>query len=178
MQKKFAKISEKTIDSNPYWDYKIDEYISPKEKVELYYYAHTPGSTMIIPIIEQKFLFTIQYRYLNQRVSIEFPGGGAKKNLTPIENATLELLQETGYLPNNIQQIGIFNPCNGLTDEICYVFLANELVKKEQSLDETEEIELMLLSEKEVTNKIKTGEIWDGMTLASWCLFKSLQLHY
>ncbi|MEJ5285728.1 MAG: hypothetical protein CH6_3193 [Candidatus Kapaibacterium sp.] len=176
MFEKFSKVSERIINSNPFWDYKIDEYTLPNGKVELYYYAHTPGSTMIIPLWKGKFVLTVQYRYLNQKYSIEFPGGGVKPDLSLVENAKAELLQETGFLSKKIEQIGIFNPCNGLTDEICTVFFATELIKQTQDLDESEEIDILLLSEQEILKKIKSGEIWDGMTLASWCLFKSLHL--
>lgn len=174
MIKKFSKLSEKIISSNPYWQYKIDEYILPNGRKELYYYAHTPGSTMIIPKLNEKFIFTLQFRYLNQQFSIEFPGGGSKPEFSPIENAKSELLQETGFYANELRPIGFFNPCNGLTDEICFVFYTDNLVQMEQALDESEEIEIVLLTEQEIFEKIKNGEIWDGMTLASWSLFKSL----
>ncbi len=174
MLKKFSKISEILSNRNPYWEYKIDEYLLPNGKKELYYYAHTPGSTMVIPIIQNKYLLTKQFRYLNQKNSIEFPGGGIKPEHTIEANARLELIQETGYSTNLLYQIGSFNPCNGLTNEICYVFVAKELVSKAQDLDESEEIEILFLSEVELIEKIKNGEIWDGMTLASWSLYKSL----
>lgn len=174
MLKKFSKLSEKVININPYWEYKIDEYVLPNGKIENYYYAHTPGSTMIVPILGCDFVFTIQFRYLNQRKSLEFPGGGVKPNLNLLENAKSELLQETGYEALSLRKIGTFNPCNGLTDEICTVFLAEGLFQKTQEPDESEEIEVIILSEQEIVEKIKSGEIWDGMTLASWSLFKSL----
>ncbi|MCX7909661.1 MAG: NUDIX hydrolase [Ignavibacteria bacterium] len=176
MKKKYIKIAEKTIDVNPYWHYKIDEYILPNGKKANYYYAHTPGSTMIIPQFGKEFILTVQFRYLNQKKSIEFPGGGVKQQVSIEENAKLELLQETGFYAKEIKPIGYFNPCNGLTDEICYVFYTNELIKEKQDLDESEEIEVLFLREEEIEQKIQNGEIWDGMTLASWLLYKSL--HY
>lgn len=175
MSKNYLKLSEKSICINPYWEYKIDEYVLPNRKKELYFYAHTPGSTMIIPRLGNKFILTLQFRYLNQKESLEFPGGGIKNGLTIVENAMEELTQETGYSSMELKQIGTFNPCNGLTDEICYVFYTENLTKTSQKLDETEEITVVHLSEEEIVHKIKNGEIWDGMTLASWCLYKSLQ---
>mgnify|MGYP001050167471 CR=1 FL=1 len=175
MYRKYQKVSEKIVESNPYWDYRIDQYILPNSKVGKYYYVHTPGSTMVIPVLDGKFVMTSQYRYLNRKMSIEFPGGGLKPNYSPRENAFLELKQETGYVAGELIEIGQFNPCNGLTDEICYVFLAKDLEKYNQELDETEEIITILLSKSEIELKIKLGEIWDGMTLASWSLFLSLQ---
>ncbi len=161
-----------SFDSNPYWDYIIDEYVLPNGKTAKYYFAHTPGSTMIVPILDDgTFVFTRQFRYLNNEFSIELPGGGLKSILTPEANASMELQQETGYVAKELQLLGKFNPCNGLTDEICWVYLAKGLVQVEQTLDESEEIEVLILKREQVIDKIKNGEIWDGMTLASWCLF-------
>jgi len=173
--RKYQKVSEKIVESNPYWDYRVDEYILPNLKQGKYYYVHTPGSAMVIPILDGKFVMTNQYRYLNRKMSLEFPGGGLKPDYSPRENALLELKQETGYVAGELIEIGQFNPCNGLTDEICYVFLAKNLELSKQDLDESEEISPILLSKSEIESKIKKGEIWDGMTLASWSLYLVLQ---
>lgn len=173
---KFQKLSEKIVDKNPYWDYCIDEYVLPNNKLGKYFYVHSPGSTIIIPILDDRFILTNQFRYLNQKMSLEFPGGGLKPNLDPYKNAFQELKQETGFVANELYEIGRFNPCNGMTDEICFVFLARNLEKYKQDLDESEEISVVSLTKSEINQKIKSGEIWDGMTLASWSLFLSLQL--
>lgn len=175
MFEKYQTRSRNLIDANPYWDYVIEEYVMPNNKVGKYYYAHTLGSTIVIPKIDDKrFVLTIQYRYLNKNFSIEFPGGGLRGGLTPEENALEELIQETGYRANKLQLLGKFNPCNGLTDEICFVYLAEELDEGEQKPDESEEIRKIILNEKEISEKIKTGEIWDGMTLASFSIYLHL----
>ncbi len=175
MFEKFQTKSRTLIDSNPYWDYIIEDYVLPNNRIGKYYYAHTLGSTIVIPKIDDEhFVLTIQYRYLNKNMSIEFPGGGLRGGLEPEENALEELIQETGYRTDKLELLGKFNPCNGLTDEICFVFLAENLIEGMQKLDESEEIKKIILNRKEISEKIKTGELWDGMTLASWSIYLHL----
>ncbi|MCX7879281.1 MAG: NUDIX hydrolase [Ignavibacteria bacterium] len=172
MFNKFEKVSEVIVDKNPYWEYIVEDYVLPNKKIAKYYYVHTLGSIMIIPMLEDnRFILTKQYRYLNKRESLEFPGGGVKKGFTIEESALNELIEETGYKAGEIKKIGHFNPCNGLTDEICNVFIASNLEKFKQKLDESEEISVCIFSYDEIIDNIKSGTIWDGMTLASWSLF-------
>ncbi|MGQ9819709.1 MAG: NUDIX hydrolase [Candidatus Kapaibacteriales bacterium] len=172
MNSKYLTTKREIIHANPYWSYVIEDYILPNSTIGKYYYVDSIGSTIIIPqLSDGKFVMTQQYRYLNKKFSIEFPGGGIKKGLTPEINAFEELRQETGFVANNLKLLGEFNPCNGMTNEICWVFLAEGLKNDVQKLDETEEIEVLLLSSNEILDNIKKGAIWDGMTLASWSLF-------
>jgi ADP-ribose pyrophosphatase len=172
MLKKLTKIDSDIKFRNPYWCYRFDHYKMPDGKIGEYHYVQTNGSTMIIPQLDNNtFVLIRQYRYLNQRESIEFPGGGIKENNTPIENAREELLEETGYGSKSIEKIGIFNPFNGVTDEICHVFLAQGLEKRKAKPDQSEEFEIIELTKENIFEYIKSGEIWDGMTLASWMLF-------
>lgn len=174
MLRRLKRIASKIKYSNPYWKYRYDEYTLPDGSRGEYHFVETNGSTMIIPKSSNNtFVFIRQYRYLNQRESIEFPGGGIKKGNNPMENAREELKEETGYEANNMTEIGIFNPFNGVTNEICNVFLAMNLEKSEPDPDRSEEFEIIELDKEKVFEYIRTGEIWDGMTLASWMLYHS-----
>jgi ADP-ribose pyrophosphatase len=172
MLKKLEQISSEIYHENPYWNYNLDKYILPDGSQGNYYYVDSPGSTIIIPRKEDgKYVFIRQYRYLNQKFSIEFPGGGLKKNLEPLENAIEELKEETGFLADEMIFLGENNPCNGMTNEICSVYLATGLVQTGASPDNSEEFEIIELNEKEIVNYINQGEIWDGMTLAAWSIY-------
>lgn len=174
MLKQLEKISSKTIFQNPYWDYKLDKYKMPNSEEGNYWYVHTEGSTMIIPILANgDFVLTKQFRYLNQKVSIEFPGGGISKGFSAEQNAIKELKEETGYTSLRINLIGKFNPYNGVTDEICHVFLAEELSSGESANESSEEIEIITISNEKIEQLIKSGELWDGMTIASLMLFRN-----
>jgi len=169
---KFKKITSKLINKNPYWEYLIDEYYLPNGNIGKYYYVHTNGSVMIIPQTDDnRFILTKQYRFLDKKFSIEFPGGGIKNNSTAFESALDELKEETGAIASEIYKIGEFNPFNGVTDEICNVFLAKVSEFTSQSLDESEEIEILQLSLDEIVSKIKSGEIYDGMTISAFAIY-------
>jgi ADP-ribose pyrophosphatase len=172
MGKKFTKISEKLIYNNPFWEYKLDKYLLPNLKEGDYHYVETPGSIFIIPKTNDgKFILVRQFRYLNQRFSIEFPGGGINPELSEIDNVKLELSQEAGVSSSKISKIGEFNPFNGVTNEICNVYLAECLTEMKSLPDESEEFEILLLNYDEINLLINRNEIWDGMTLSAWALY-------
>ncbi len=157
---------------NPYWEYKFDTYTLPDGTAGEYHYVSTPGSVMIVPKAGiDEFVLIKQFRVLNGRESIEFPGGGMKPGSSPGENAENELIEEAGYRPGKMTLLGQHNPCNGLTNEICNVFLAENLAKTSSRPDPEEEFEEIIMSVKEIINNINKGVIWDGMTIAAWGMY-------
>jgi ADP-ribose pyrophosphatase len=176
MLKKLEKIEGETLAKNPWWAYHHDRYRLPDGSEGDYYFVHTPGSVMVVPITEQgKLLFVKQYRYLNSRESIEFPGGGIKEGQSASEAAYGELLEETGSKAGLLVEIGRFNPMNGVTDELCTVFKATDLTRATASPERTEEFEFVELTLSECRAAIGSGELWDGMTLAALALLDNLK---
>ena len=171
--KHWKKLSTKIKHKNNWWNYQIDRYIFPTGKEGEYHYVHTAGSAFIIPILDDgKILLVKQYRYLNDSISLEFPGGGIKEGQKPEDIARKELIEETGF-KGDLEKVGKFNPYNGITDEICHVFIARNLKQStEETKDESEEFEIVNLSVEEMEEQIRTNEIYDGMTMASWTLAK------
>jgi ADP-ribose pyrophosphatase len=172
--KHWKKLSTTIKHKNDWWNYQIDKYLFPTGKEGEYHYVHTYGSAFIIPILDNgKIILVNQYRYLNDRISLEFPGGGIKEGQNPKGIARKELIEETGF-EGDLEKVGIFNPYNGITDEICHVFFARNLKPSdEETKDEFEEFEIVNLSIKEIDEKIRRNEIYDGMTMASWALARS-----
>lgn len=173
----YSTIDQVLIDDNGYWRYKRDEYVlSDGLNHAEYFYADSHGSTIIIPMTSaESVLMVKQFRYLNKKLSIEFPGGGLQFGMTPEENAKKELLEETGMKADTFLHIGSFNPCNGITNELCSVYIAKDLRFVGQNTDATEEIEIMEVTLDECRSMIQAGTIWDGMTLASWTLYQIAQ---
>lgn len=139
-----------------------------------YHYVHTAGSSFIVPVKDNgKIILVNQYRYLNDRFSIEIPGGGVKEDQSPEEVARKELIEETGF-DGDLVKVGFFNPYNGVADEICHVFIARNLKPSDkETRDDSEEFEILELSPEEIDEKIRTNEIYDGMTMAAWALSKN-----
>ncbi len=171
--KKFDRISTETVDKNPYWEYRKDIYMLPNKKEGSYYYVHSVGSVIIIAKIDDKYIFVEQFRYLNQRRSIEFPGGGMVSDYSIIENAVKEFSEETGFISKENVIIGEFNPFIGVTDEMCYVIKSNKIKPITSECDESEEIKVMYLTAQEIDACIKENSIWNGQTIAAWTIYKN-----
>ena len=171
--KPWKKLSESIAFRNPYWTYKRDAFELPSGKSGEYHYVHTNGSSMVIPIMGDGTLLLVnQYRYLLGRESAEFPCGSVKDGATCEETARQELREEAGYSAGSLLLAGEFNPYNGVTDEMCRVYVARDLAFVGGAPDETEEFELLRLERAEIEARIRSGAIWDGMTIAAWFIAK------
>lgn len=167
--KKWKTIDTSIHTDNGYWEYRIDRFSIDDSINGKYHYIHTGGSTMVVPVTDNGSLLLVnQHRYLNKRDSIEFPCGGMEKNLTKEENAIKELREETGFTSNALEYIGAFNPYNGVTDEMCYVYIARNLTKKPLPADTTEEFQLIEFSNNDFEHAVAENQIWDGMTIAAY----------
>lgn len=174
MPKHLKNISKETLHENPWWKYNHDTYELPNGEVGHYYYGESSGTVMIIPIMpEGKIVMTLQHRYLMDRQSIEFPGGGIKEGQLPIEAAKLELYEETGCVAGEMISLGKFEPDNGLFKDTVHVFLTHVEDKKEQHLDITEEIDILERRPDEIDMMIRQGDISCGQTIASWALARN-----
>ncbi len=159
---------------NPWWSYGLDTVVLPNGKEGEYHYVHSLGSACVIPVLDEgSILLVNQYRYLGNKESLEFPCGAVKDGSSHDQTAWHELAEETGYSAVTLVQIGAFNPYNGVTDEICNVYVARELRHIGAAPDETEQFELVRLPVQEVDRRIREGLIWDGMSIAAWHLARA-----
>ncbi len=172
MPKRLKKLSEETLASNPYWDYKHDVYELPNGASGDFYYGENNGSAMIVPILDDgRLVLVMQQRYLREKPSVEFPCGGLEKGESPQEGAARELLEETGFQSSNFVKSGAFDALNGIFKDTTHAFVADELTQQSaQKQDATEDLEVIYRRVEELEEMIRRGEIWDGQTLAVWAL--------
>lgn len=156
---------------NPWWSYRKDEIVREDGMAGEYHAVHTRGSSMVVPVDDRgRILMVNQYRYLNDRESLEFPCGSVKEGGDHRSTAELELAEETGTKASTLTAAGEHNPCNGVTDEICRVYVARGLSPGAAPKDATEEFEVRAITPAELEALIASGTVWDGMTLAAWAL--------
>lgn len=170
------KLSSEIVHKNPFWEYVRDQFSLPDGKKDNYYYARTNGNVILIPVLDDGRLVLVrQYRYLEEKYSVEFPGGGIHKDESVMEAANREFLEEAGYKTDNLIKLGTFEPCVGLVKDISHIFIANELTEIQQPKSEgIEYTEVILRRVDEFENMIKQGEIWSGQALAAWALARDL----
>ncbi len=174
MLKPWQKIFQKIKIPNKWWTYIVDEVMLPSGKSGEYYYVHTNGSSMVIPVFDDgRIILVKQFRYLADTTSLEFPCGSVKDGSDYESTAYCELSEETGYKANRLEYVGQFNPYNGITTEMCKVFIARSIEPAPAIPDETEEFENVLMTKVEIDTLINSNEIWDGMTMAAWLLARN-----
>lgn len=167
----WRKLTQTDLTVNNWWTYRRDEFELPDGKTGEYHYVHTEGASLVVPVLDNGSLVLVkQYRYLCERESLEFPCGGVKMGSTYEQTAKAELREEAGYVAKALLPVGEFNPYNGVTDEICRVYIANDLTHVGHDREPTEEMEVEILSVADLEERIRSGAIWDGMTLAAWSL--------
>jgi len=170
--KKWTKFSQKTLYTNDHWSYNLDHFVIENGVEGEYHYVHTNGSTMIIPITsENKIILVKQFRYLNQKDSLEFPCGLNGLKLLPKENALKELREETGFAAKCLEYTGEFSPYTGASDEMCKLYIATDLFYDPLPKDTTEEgMETLYFTFEQLKDLINSNKIWDGLTLASFSI--------
>jgi len=159
---------------NPWWSYGYDTVELPSGNTGEYHYVHSLGSACVIPLMDDgQIIMVNQFRYLGSRESVEFPCGAVKEGTTHDQTAWHELAEETGYSARTLLLVGEFNPYNGVTDELCRVYVAKDLQHVGASPDDTEQFEMVLLTADEIDRRIREGEIWDGMSIAAWHIVRA-----
>jgi ADP-ribose pyrophosphatase len=125
--------------------------------------GNTDGSAAIIfPItVDNKIVLAIEPRVFTKRtVGIGFPAGYINEGELPIEAAKRELLEETGYVTDNIIHLGSFYQDQGCSGAFNHYYLALNCVKiSEQVLDESEYIKYILVDEEELNELLENGYI-------------------
>jgi len=95
----------------------------------------------------------------------EITEGGGDRNIPPIESAKRELLEEVGIKAENWMLLQEIQLSNSASDEIGYVYLAQDLSFFEPEPEDTEELEIKQLPLQEFFNLIHTGEITDSLSV-------------
>jgi ADP-ribose pyrophosphatase len=171
---KWRKLTQKELFKNPWWIYRQDTFSLPNGEVGDYFYVHTNGSSIVVPVLgDGRVVMVKQYRYLRDEMSLEFPCGGVKAGSNYLSAAAQELEEESGYTAGVLEQVGEFNPFNGVTNEMCRVYVGRDLKHVGTKPDPTEEFEHFELTPAEIDRRMLSGEIWDGMSIAAWFMARS-----
>lgn len=136
--------------------------------IDEYYVLEYPDWVNVIAITKEgQFVMERQYRHASGIYSTELPCGVMEEGEEPLEAAKRELLEETGYSGGNWSKLMTLSPNPGSMTNSAHCFLAVGVEKRaEQSLDENEDLTVLLMSESEVKALLENGGICQALMVA------------
>lgn len=121
----------------------------------------------VLPIDDHDNIWLVgQYRYTLNEFHWELPEGGAPLNGDVLESAKRELKEETGITAGKWTKLVTVNPSNSTTDEIGFLFLAEDLSFGENELEDTEaDLKVRKIALRDAIAMLDSGEITDCLTV-------------
>ncbi len=164
-------MSEKTIESTVLFKGKIltvkvdrvllENGVESSREVVLH-----PGAVAILPILNEDTVILVrQYRYPIGRELLEVPAGKLDQGEDPQECAKRELEEETGYKCGKLEYMGLVYTTPGFSNEKIHLFVATELEKTAQNLDQDEILHVVNIGLSDAVCKCLNGEINDAKTV-------------
>ncbi len=136
------------------------------------------GSVGILPILNDSFVLEKQYRYAIDKVLLEIPAGTLEDNEEPKECAKRELLEETGYITDDLEYIGKLYLTPGYCTECMHFFIARELRFVSRNLDFDEVINIERVKIDDAINMVKNGEIEDIKTAYAILIYANMKSNF
>jgi ADP-ribose pyrophosphatase len=116
-------------------------------------------------------LLVRQFRHAVDKFLLEIPAGGIDPGEEPIDAVRRELQEEIGYFPRKTDKLGGFYATPGYGTEYLHCFVATDLVPARLVAEDTDEIELLRVSPKQIPRLIASGEICDAKSIAALLMF-------
>lgn len=128
---------------------------------------HLP-SVVVVPLSNSgEILLVEQYRHATGERLLEAPAGGIENIETPLQAASRELQEETGYAPGQLTTLGSFWIAPGWCNEYMHAYLATELSLSQLDQDEDEDVKVVPVPLNEVSGLIREGHIQDAKSIAA-----------
>ncbi len=135
-----------------------------------------PGAVLILPLLSPDQVVMIRnYRYSVAEELLELPAGTLEPPEPPRDCAARELEEETGYRAGEIEPLCRFYTSPGFTNELMHVFVARNLTRTQQNLQENEQIKVEIMHWGDAIRASLDGRILDGKTIAALQAYDSRQ---
>nr|MBC7613055.1 NUDIX hydrolase [Pseudopedobacter sp.] len=160
--------SSQSIYENPWISLTEHQVLNPSGGDGIYGELHFKNYAIgIIAIDEMDHIILVgQYRFPLKQYSWELPEGGGPLNGIPLDSAKRELLEETGLVAKEWQEILRMHLSNSVSDELGILYLAKDFEQFEAEPEETEQLEVKKMPFEEAYQMVINGEITDSLSVA------------
>lgn len=163
----YKKIKQQLVHKGNIIDVYQDVIQLPNGKEVTWDFVKHKGAAAVVAIDEDgKIIMVHQYRNSVDRMSLEIPAGGINDGENSKEAAIRELEEETGYVAGNIELLVDAVTAIGFSNETIAIYVATDLTKTQQHLDEDEFVEIRTYDVEELVTMILDGKIKDAKTIA------------
>jgi len=131
----------------------------------------------IIPITSTGEVVLIRlHRFGTDEQSLEVPGGLIDPGESPLEAASREMREESGYESDDIVPLGVVHANPALQPTRLHMFLARNCRESTsgQSLEELEDCEVVRVPLAQIDDVLRSGKITHALV---WTAFHALRLH-
>jgi 8-oxo-dGTP pyrophosphatase MutT (NUDIX family) len=145
------------------------EVLNPNNNPGIYGEVHFKNIALgILPLDDDMNTWIVgQYRFPLKKYTWEMPEGGGRRDIDPLISAKRELLEEVGLVAGKWRLIQELELSNSATDEVAYIYLAQELQQNTPQPEDTEVLELRKIHFSEMLEMVNNGGIKDAMTVAA-----------
>lgn len=166
---KYERIGRELVHKGAIIDYYQDTIKIPNGNIAKWDYIKHKGAAAVVAVKDDgKLLMVRQYRNALDRETLEIPAGGLNDVNEPTDLAAArELEEETGYKAGKLELLLSLRTTVAFCDEKIDVYVATDLKRSKQHLDEDEYLDVMSCDVKELIKMIYDCKIQDGKTVSS-----------
>lgn len=130
----------------------------------------SPDWINIIPVTSEGDVVLIrQYRAGRNEVCLEIPGGMVDPGEDPRNTAVRELAEETGYVPESVELLGVVSPNPAFMNNRLHLYVArNCRLESQTKFDSNEQIEVVLWPSAKIDELIRSGRIHHALVIAAF----------
>ncbi len=145
----------------------VEEHLLPNGNRAIREIVRFPNSVVILPLItSDKLVILNQYRPAIRKWIYELPAGIVEDGEDPLETASRELVEETGYEARVLKHVFSMYLAPGYSSEYMYAFIAYDLKEVGARPEPYEVIKREVISINEALDMIRNGRIVDAKTIA------------
>ena len=163
----YKRIKRELVARGAIIDYYQDTMLIPNGNTEKWDLIDHKGAAAVVAVLEDgRLLMVRQYRNALERETLEIPAGGLNGREEPAAQAAQrELEEETGYVCGHMELLNTIYTTVAFCNEKIDIYLARNLKRGRQHLDENEYLNVEVHSLEELKQMIFEGRIQDSKTI-------------
>ena len=166
---KYERIGRELIHKGAIIDYYQDTIKIPNGNIAKWDYIKHKGAAAVVAVKEDgRLLMVRQFRNALDRETLEIPAGGLNSVDEPTDIAAArELEEEAGYTAGKMELLISIRTTVAFCDEKIDVYVASDLKRSKQHLDEDEYLDVETYTIEELIQMVYDCKIQDGKTVAA-----------